>query len=37
MNTQTAQSLAQERHTYMKEFLVQFKKEWNYHYENADC
>jgi uncharacterized protein len=37
MNTQTARSLAQERHTYMKEFLVQFKKEWNYHYENADC
>ncbi|TYR80896.1 HD domain-containing protein [Priestia megaterium] len=34
MNTTTAKEMASERHTYMENFLAQFKREWNYCYEN---
>jgi uncharacterized protein len=29
MNTQTGRQLAADRHKYMEEYLIQFKKEWN--------
>ncbi len=29
MNTKTGRILAAERHEFMKEFLIQFYKEWN--------